>query len=94
MPRHELNPDQPTLRCAIDQSHAIIVPDWELIELAGESIDELAVDSPTDSRRAREGWTKLPDFPPPPRPPDTEDTHEWRLVSLTHEGADEQDEED
>lgn len=90
MPRHELDPEQPTLSCAIDQSHTIIVPDWELVELAGESVEEL--DTPTDVRRDRDGWTALPDFPPPAQPlVDTEGTHEWGLIELTYEGADEPD---
>jgi hypothetical protein len=92
VPRHELDPEQPTLSCVIDQSHAIIVPDWELRELAGESIEQLASDSTADVGRDRDGWTRLPDFPPPARPlADTEGTHEWGLVALTHEGADEED---
>jgi hypothetical protein len=95
VPRHELDPEQPTLSCAIDQSHTIIVPDWELVELGGESVEQLADSSTTDARRDRDGWTQLPEFPPPARPlADTEGTHEWELIELTHEGADELDEED
>ena len=93
MPRHELHLDQLTLRYAIDQSHAIVVPDWELNELAGESTEQLALGSSAETRRDADGWTQLPNFPPPPRPlADTEGTHEWELVSLNHEGADEQEE--
>ncbi|PRQ02163.1 hypothetical protein ENSA5_26220 [Enhygromyxa salina] len=86
MAKHKLEPGQTELNCAIDQSHAIVVPAWELLELAHEGEDGPMPQPDTGAPV----WAELPGFPPrEEEPPDTDGTEEWWLDTLAYEGEDE-----
>ena len=87
MARHELEPGQTQLSCAIDQRHEVIVPDWSLQEFEDEAIDDGV--SPQTLATQRTGWKPLPGFPPEDRPlTKQEGSGEWDLDHIGHEGDD------